>query len=65
MVGMKIMAQGHLASNPQAAIRYAAGRAFLDSFIVGMLNRSEIDVNCRALEQYEARCGAVAAEVKP
>ncbi len=65
MVGMKIMAQGHFASNPQAAIRYAAGRAFLDSFIVGMLNRLEIDVNCRALEQYEARCGAVAAEVKP
>ena len=40
MVGMKIMAQGHLASDPQAAIRYAAGRTFLDSFIIGMLNRS-------------------------
>ncbi len=65
MVGMKIMAQGHLASDPQAAINYAAGRTFLDSFIIGMLSRSEIDVNCRALEQYEGRCSALAAEAKP
>ncbi len=64
MVGMKIMAQGHLASDPQAAINYAAGRTFLNSFIIGMLSRSEIDFNCRALEQYEGRC-AVAVEVKP
>jgi hypothetical protein len=64
-VGMKIMAQGHLASDPQAAINYAAGRAFLDSFIIGMLNRSEIDVNCRALELYESRFGITNSEATP
>ena len=63
MVGMKIMAQGRLAADPQSAIDYAAGRPFLDSFIIGMLSRSHIDVNCRALEQYEGRCNA--AEAKP
>ncbi len=63
MVGMKIMAQGQLAADPQSAIDYAAGRPFLDSFIIGMLNRSHIDANCRALEQYEGRCNAV--EAKP
>jgi aryl-alcohol dehydrogenase-like predicted oxidoreductase len=63
MVGMKIMAQGRLAADPQSAIDYAAGRPFLDSFIIGMLSRSHIDVNCRALEQYESRYSA--AEAKP
>jgi 1-deoxyxylulose-5-phosphate synthase len=63
MVGMKIMAQGRLAADPQSAIDYAAGCCFLDSFIIGMLNRSHIDVNCRALEQYEGRCNA--AKAKP
>jgi len=63
MVGMKIMAQGHLASDPQAAISYAAGRTFLDSFIIGMLNRSEIDFNCRALERYESQSGTAADEM--
>jgi aryl-alcohol dehydrogenase-like predicted oxidoreductase len=65
LVGMKIMAQGALASDPQAAINYAAGRAFLDSFIIGMLNRSEIDVNCRALELYESRFGITDSEARP
>jgi aryl-alcohol dehydrogenase-like predicted oxidoreductase len=59
MVGMKIMAQGRLASDPRAAVGYAAGRTFLDSFIVGMLNRLEIDGNCEALEQYEDSCNPV------
>lgn len=63
MVGMKIMAQGQLAADPQSAIDYAAGRHFLDSFIIGMLNRSQIDVNCRALELYEGRSGTDAVEV--
>jgi len=62
MVGMKIMAQGALASDPLTAINYAAGRAFLDSFIIGMLSRSEIDFNCTALEQYERCSGTLAAE---
>jgi len=65
MVGMKIMAQGALASDPQAAINYAAGCNFLDSFIIGMLSRSEIDFNCRALEQHESRSGTLAAESMP
>jgi aryl-alcohol dehydrogenase-like predicted oxidoreductase len=62
LVGMKIMAQGRLASDPQAAINYAAGSTFLSSFIVGMLNRSEIDCNCTALDLYESRCGITAEE---
>jgi len=64
LVGMKIMAQGHLASDPGAAVNYAAGCTFLDSFIIGMLNRSEIDVNCRALEQSESSFGTLVSEVK-
>lgn len=63
MVGMKIMAQGHLAADPQTAIDYAAGRVFLDSFIIGMLNRQEIDSNCRALDLYESSAGTAAAEM--
>jgi aryl-alcohol dehydrogenase-like predicted oxidoreductase len=65
MVGMKIMAQGALASDPQAAINYAVGCNFLDSFIIGMLSRSEIDFNCRALEQHESRSGTIAVEATP
>jgi len=60
MVGMKIMAQGHLAADPQTAVKYAAGCAFLDTFISGMLNRSEIDCNCRALELCESCTGTAA-----
>jgi aryl-alcohol dehydrogenase-like predicted oxidoreductase len=65
MVGMKVMAQGHLASDPQSAINYAAGCSFLDSFIIGMLSRSEIDCNCRVLDECEGRCGAPVSQGEP
>lgn len=65
MVGMKIMAQGRLAADPQSAIGYAAGRPFLDSFIIGMLNRSQIDVNCRALELSEGTTDAAGESLTP
>ena len=65
MVGMKIMAQGHLAADPQSAVAYAAGCDFLDSFIIGMLNRSEIDCNCRALELSDGAPVTAAAESTP
>jgi aryl-alcohol dehydrogenase-like predicted oxidoreductase len=63
MVGMKIMGQGRLAADPQTALSYAADCAFLDSFIVGMLSRREIDCNCRTLELHERMAEATPVEM--
>ncbi len=47
VVGMKVFAEGHLREDPERAVGYVKALPFVDSFIIGMLNRNEIEVNCR------------------
>jgi aryl-alcohol dehydrogenase-like predicted oxidoreductase len=44
---MKVFAEGHLREDPERAVGYVKALPFVDSFIIGMLNRNEIEVNCR------------------
>ncbi|MDP3297973.1 MAG: aldo/keto reductase [Thermodesulfovibrionia bacterium] len=48
VVGMKVLAEGHLRDEAQRALRYVRGLPFVDSSIIGMLNKDEIEENCRA-----------------
>jgi aryl-alcohol dehydrogenase-like predicted oxidoreductase len=49
VVGMKVIAEGKLREDPQKAVKYVASLPFVDSFIIGMMNRDEIDENCRVV----------------
>jgi predicted aldo/keto reductase-like oxidoreductase len=51
IIGMKVMANGLLANDPEQAIRYVRGLPFLDAFIIGMLTREEIDMNARLADR--------------
>ncbi len=50
VVGMKIMAEGHLKNKAKKAVKYVTGLPFVDSFIIGMLNKQEIEENCRIVK---------------
>jgi len=47
IVGMKVLAEGMLRDDAEKAIKYVNSLSFVDSFIIGMLNKEEIDENCR------------------
>ena len=47
IVGMKVLAEGMLRDDAGKAIKYVNSLPFVDSFIIGMLNKEEIDENCR------------------
>lgn len=47
VVGMKIIAEGHLKNKAKKAVKYVTSLPFVDSFIIGMLNKQEIEENCR------------------
>ena len=47
VVGMKVLAEGMLRDDAEKAIKYVNSLSFVDSFIIGMLNKEEIDENCR------------------
>ncbi len=47
IVGMKVLAEGMLGDDAEKAIKYVNSLSFVDSFIIGMLNKEEIDENCR------------------
>jgi aryl-alcohol dehydrogenase-like predicted oxidoreductase len=49
VVGMKVIAEGHLRRETKKALKYVNSLSFIDSFIVGMLNRNEVEDNCRAV----------------
>lgn len=53
VVGMKVFAEGHLGKRAEEALMYVNGLPFIDSFVVGMLNRKEVDENCRILAEAE------------
>ncbi len=44
---MKIIAEGVLRNDAEKAVRYVNALPFVDSFIIGMLNKEEIDENCK------------------
>jgi predicted aldo/keto reductase-like oxidoreductase len=47
IVGMKVLAEGMLRDDAEKAVKYVDSLPFVDSFIIGMLNKEEIDENCR------------------
>ncbi len=47
IVGMKVLAEGMLRDDAEKAIKYVNSLSFVDSFIIGMLNKEEVDENCR------------------
>jgi aryl-alcohol dehydrogenase-like predicted oxidoreductase len=51
IVGMKVMAEGELGCHAQKAVKYVDSLSYVDSFIIGMLNKEEIDENCRSVKE--------------
>jgi len=47
IVGMKVLAEGELRNDAEKAVKYVNSLPFVDSFIIGMLNKKEIDENCK------------------
>jgi predicted aldo/keto reductase-like oxidoreductase len=47
IVGMKVLAEGALRNDAEKAVKYVNSLPFVDSFIIGMLNKEEIDENCK------------------
>ncbi len=47
IVGMKVLAEGMLRDDAEKAVKYVDSLHFVDAFIIGMLNKEEIDENCR------------------
>jgi aryl-alcohol dehydrogenase-like predicted oxidoreductase len=47
IVGMKVIAEGLLRNDAEKAVKYVNSLPFVDAFIIGMLNKKEIDENCK------------------
>ncbi len=47
VVGMKVIAEGQLRTEAKRAVEYVRDLSFVDSLVIGMLNRREIEENCR------------------
>ena len=47
IIGMKVLAEGELRNDAKKAVEYVNSLPFVDSFIIGMLNKKEIDENCK------------------
>jgi len=47
VVGMKVLGEGRFRNRANEAIEYVRDLPFVDSYIVGMLNKKEITENCR------------------
>ena len=50
IVGMKVLAEGHLREKADESIKYVRNLPFIDSFLIGMTSKDEITENCRSLE---------------
>jgi aryl-alcohol dehydrogenase-like predicted oxidoreductase len=46
VVGMKVLVEGHLTKDLRKAIAYVKNLSFVDAFIMGMMNKKEIEENC-------------------
>ena len=49
VVGMKVLLEGHLINDLEKALTYLMGLPFVDAFIVGMMNKREVEENCKIL----------------
>jgi predicted aldo/keto reductase-like oxidoreductase len=52
-VGMKVLVEGYLVQNLKNAIEYVRNLTFVDAFIIGMLNKKEVEENCRILSEIQ------------
>jgi aryl-alcohol dehydrogenase-like predicted oxidoreductase len=46
-VGIKVLVEGHLRTDAKKAVEYVKNLPFVDSFIIGMMNKKEIEENCK------------------
>ncbi len=49
VVGMKVIAEGKLRDDTERAIEYVKNLPFVDSLVIGMLSKKEIEENCRII----------------
>jgi predicted aldo/keto reductase-like oxidoreductase len=49
VVGMKVIAEGKLRDDTERAIEYVKNLSFVDSLVIGMLSKKEIEENCRII----------------
>jgi aryl-alcohol dehydrogenase-like predicted oxidoreductase len=49
VVGMKVLLEGHLNNDVHKAIGYVRGLMFIDAFIIGMMNKKEVEMNCNIM----------------
>jgi aryl-alcohol dehydrogenase-like predicted oxidoreductase len=55
VIGMKVLAEGKSGNEAEKAINYVGSLSFVDSFIIGMLNKKEIEENCRAVKKLRVK----------
>jgi len=49
VVGMKVLVEGHLTKDLRKSIEYVKNLSFVDAFIMGMMNKKEIEENCNIM----------------
>jgi aryl-alcohol dehydrogenase-like predicted oxidoreductase len=49
VVGMKVLVEGHLSNDVHKAMSYVRGLSFVDAFIIGMMNKKEVEMNCNIM----------------
>jgi len=49
VVGMKVIAEGQLREQAKRAVEYVRDMPFVDSLVIGMLNKREIEENCKII----------------
>jgi predicted aldo/keto reductase-like oxidoreductase len=52
VVGMKVLVEGHLIKDMHKAIEYVKNLSFVDAFIIGMMNKKEIEENCNIISGF-------------
>jgi hypothetical protein len=52
VVGMKVLVEGHLSMDLRKAIEYVKNLSFVDAFIIGMMNKKEIEENCNIISGF-------------
>jgi len=53
VVGMKVLVEGYLSNHLRKAIGYVKSLSFVDAFIIGMMNKKEIEMNCNIMSGHK------------
>jgi aryl-alcohol dehydrogenase-like predicted oxidoreductase len=48
-VGMEVLIEGYLRKDIKRAVEYVRNLPFVDAFIIGMMNKKEVEENCRII----------------